>query len=104
MRDRAGMCWAGARQFLLAETASEEGVLARARLAIAVAHKMASALAGVSHPYSQLMANLFCWVEDGEITWVAHEFLTAENHAYRRSEFLTLARTHGLEVRGRCRL
>ena len=104
MRDRAGMCGAWVRQFPPAETASEEGVLARARLAIAVAHKMASALAGVSHPYSQLMAKEFRFVEDGEITWVAHEFLTAENHAYWRSEFLNAGTNSRPRGRGRCRL
>jgi SAM-dependent methyltransferase len=85
------------REFLLAQTAGERSFRARAQLAQKVGAKVVSALAGVEHPYSQLLANEFRFVCEGDVTWVGHEFLAADNHSYWRSEFLALARRHGLE-------
>ena len=85
------------RDFLLAQTAGEMNLRARARLAQHVAAGVVSALTGVEHPYSQLLANEFRFVGGGDLTWVGHEYLCADNHAYWRSEFLALARQHRLE-------
>ena len=85
------------REVLLARTADGSGLLARAQSAREVAASLASALAGVQHPYTQLLARELKFVCDGDITWVAHEFLAPDNHPYWRSEFLALARSHGLE-------
>src|SRR5262245_52281055 len=85
------------REFLLAQTASKTGLRARAQLAVAVAHTMVAALTGVEHPYSQLLAREFQFVEEGDLTWVGHEFLSPDNHPYWRSEFLALVRRHRLE-------
>jgi SAM-dependent methyltransferase len=85
------------REFLLAQTACEKGLRARAQLAVAVAARVVAALTGVEHHYSQLLANEFRFVAGGRLTWVAHEYLAADNHPYWRSEFLALARGHGLE-------
>jgi hypothetical protein len=85
------------REFLLAQTAGETNLRARAELAHEVAGKVVAALTGVEHPYSQLLAREFLFVQEGDISWVGHEFLAPDNHAYWRSEFLALARRHGLE-------
>ena len=85
------------REFLLAQTSGETGLRARAQLAREVADKVVSALTGVEHPYSQLLANEFRFVWEGDITWIAHEFLSPDNHPYWRSEFLALARHYQLE-------
>src|SRR5262245_13196912 len=87
------------REFLLAQTAAEPGLHARSELAVAVAQKMVAALTGVEHPYSQLLAREFQFVEGGDITWVGHEFLSPDNHPYWRSELLALARRYQGPVR-----
>ena len=85
------------REFLLAQTAGETSLRARAQAAQAVAAQVVSALSGMEHHYSQLLADEFRFVGEGEISWVGHEFLAADNHPYWRGEFLALARSHGLE-------
>ena len=85
------------REFLLAQTAGEANLQTRSLLAKEVAGRVVSALTGVEHHYSQLLANEFRFAGEGDVTWVGHEFLAADNHAYWRSEFLALARCHGLE-------
>ena len=85
------------RDFLLAQTAGETRLGARAAFAQEVAGKVVSALTGVEHHYSQLLANEFRFVWESDVTWVGHEFLAEDNHPYWRSEFLALARRHGLE-------
>ena len=85
------------REFLLAQTAGETGLGHRAQLAQTVAAKVVAALAGVEHPYSQLLANEFRFVQEGHVTWIGHEFLGPDNQPFWRSEFQGLARRHGLE-------
>lgn len=85
------------RDFLLAQTADEADLRARAQLAVAVCGKVVAGLVGLKHPYSQLLANEFRFVEDGDPTWICHEYLAADNHPYWRSEFLSLAGKHDLE-------
>jgi len=85
------------REFLLAQTAGTTSLLARAQLAHQVAAKVASSLTVVEHPYSQLMANEFRFVCENHVSYIAHEYLAPDNHAYWRSEFLALARRHDLD-------
>ncbi len=85
------------REFLLAQTAGESNLAMRAQLALEVSGKVVSALNGVEHSYSQLLANEFRFVQEGHVSWIAHEFLSADNRPYWRSEFLALARQYALE-------
>lgn len=85
------------REFLLAQTAGTTSLLIRAQQAQEVAAKVVSSLTVGEHPYSQLITNEFQFVCENHVSYVAHEYLSADNHPYWRSEFLALARTHGLE-------
>ena len=83
------------RDFLLTQTAAIGNLADRAQQAQRVAEQFAAALRGHDHPYSQLMANEFEFVCENHASYVAHEYLAAENRAYWRSEFLELARKRG---------
>jgi SAM-dependent methyltransferase len=86
------------RDFLRAQTAGRAGLRARAEAAQQISATVASSFAAAAeHPYSQLMAREFRIVCDGEVSYVAHEYLADDNRAYWRSEFLALAREHGFE-------
>jgi SAM-dependent methyltransferase len=85
------------REFLLAQTAGEMSLRSRAFLAKKVASRVVAAMTGVEHPYSQLLANEFGFVGEGDVTWIGHEFLAPENHPYWRSDFLSLMRLYGFE-------
>ena len=85
------------REFLLAQTAAETNLRVRAQLAQEVAGKVVSAMTDLEQPYSRLLANEFRFVCEGNITWVAHEFLSPDNHPYWRSEFLELVGRYGFE-------
>ena len=85
------------REFLLAQTAGETNLHTRARRAVEVSKKIVAVLTGLEHPYSQLLANEFRFVGDGDLTWIAHEYLAADNHPYWRSEFLSLIQQYQLE-------
>lgn len=85
------------RDYLLAWTAGTKNLLNRAQLAQDVSAKVVSSLTDCEHPYSQLMADEFRFVFENHVSYVAHEFLAQDNHAYWRSEFLALARSHGFE-------
>lgn len=90
------------RDFLIAQTAGAGDLLARARQAQAVAAQMAGSFElpvqfSAQQPYSRLIANEFEFVCEHDTSYVAHEYLSPFNRAYWRSEFLGLARAHGLE-------
>ena len=85
------------RDFLLAETVRARPLPARASLAKKVSGKIATALADIQHPYSQLLGREFQFVHEGTVSWIGHEYLAEDNHSYWRSDFLALARRHGLE-------
>lgn len=85
------------REFLLAQTASVAGLKIRGQLAQEVAAKVVSALTVGEHPYGKLIANEFRFVCENHVSYVAHEYLAADNHPYWRSEFLALARRYNLE-------
>jgi SAM-dependent methyltransferase len=85
------------RRFLLKYTAQIEGLGARAHRARELAVKVASALAAApEHPYARLLEREFQFVVEGHPSYIAHEFLAKENHAYWRSEFLALVGAHRL--------
>lgn len=86
------------RDLLLAQTASAGGLRARAERAQEVSRTLASALgAAGDHPWARLMEREFRFVFENDLSYVAHEYLAADNHAYWRSEFLGLARKLGLQ-------
>jgi SAM-dependent methyltransferase len=85
------------REFLLAQTAGTTSLLIRAQQAQEVATKVVSSLTVGEHPYSQLIAKEFQFVCENHVSYVAHEYLAADNHPYWRSEFMALAGHHDLE-------
>lgn len=85
------------RDYLLAATDGISHLLQRAQLAQELASKMVLSLSNGEHPYSQLMAHEFQFVCDNHVSYIAHEFLATDNHAYWRSEFMALANNYGLE-------
>ncbi len=92
------------REFLLAQTAparmpaDARSLRARTEAAMGRAAQLSASLDGGEHPYSRLLAQEFKVVASGDPSYVAHEYLSPENHAYWRSEFAALAATHGLEI------
>ncbi len=85
------------RDYLLASTDEASNLLNRAYRAQELSAKMVLSLANCEHHYSQLMANEFQFVCDNHVSYIAHEFLAEDNHAYWRSEFMSLVQSHGLE-------
>jgi SAM-dependent methyltransferase len=86
------------RDMLLANTAGVTSLERRVALAQDVAAKLAASLeAAGDHPYTRLLENEFRFVRDSDRSYVAHEFLAADNHAYWRREFVALARRYGFE-------
>ena len=92
------------REFLLAQTdaahmpADQRSLRARTDAAMGRAAQLAASLDGGEHPYSRLLAQEFQLVAAGDPSYVAHEYLNPENHAYWRSEFTALAAAHGLQL------
>ena len=85
------------RDFLLAQTAPVTDLCARARAAQTVAARVVSSLTAGDAPYSKLIASEFAFICESDLSYVAHEYLATDNHAYWRSEFMTLVRAHALE-------
>ncbi|MEM9460830.1 MAG: class I SAM-dependent methyltransferase [Myxococcota bacterium] len=85
------------RDFLLAQTAEIRGLGARAEAAQAVCGRLSAAMDDDDpSPYRRLIAGELRFVCEGHRTWVAHEFLAPDNHAYWRSELLAMLEAHGL--------
>lgn len=84
------------REFLLEQTAEITSLPARAKLAQELSAKLAVTLPEEEHPYSKLLANEFRFVCENDVSYVAHEFLSPNNQAYWRSEFMALAGQYGL--------
>jgi SAM-dependent methyltransferase len=85
------------RDFLLAQTREARDLGKRAEHAQEVAAKIVASFQTIEHPFSQLIANEFRFVCENHASYIAHEYLATDNHAYWRSEFLKLARSYGLE-------
>jgi SAM-dependent methyltransferase len=84
------------RDFLLTQTAKISALRARAERAREIAARLAAALDGSAHSYSQLLANEFKFVGQNPLSHTAHEYLAEYNEAYTRTAFLGLARQYGL--------
>ena len=84
------------RDYLLDHTEKHNVLTQKVQHARIAATQMARALASSEHPFSRLLANEFQFVCDNHDSYIAHEFLAQDNHAYWRSEFLALAARYGL--------
>lgn len=84
------------RDYLLEQTGGERSLPVRARLAQELAARMAATLNAGDHPYARLLGNEFRFVCESHASYVAHEYLAADNHAYWRAEFQALAANVGL--------
>jgi SAM-dependent methyltransferase len=85
------------REFLLGQTAGITNLRIQAEMAQEVARKLVVSLEKDENPYSQLMANEFRFICENHVSYVAHEYLAADNYAYWRSEFMALAGGYQLE-------
>jgi SAM-dependent methyltransferase len=85
------------RDFLVAQTAGTKSLLSRAQLAQEVAAKLNASFGSDEHPYTQLMAKEFEFVCENHLSYIAHEYLSRDNHAYWRSEFMSIAHQHKLD-------
>lgn len=83
------------RRSLLAHTAHIRGLRERAEAAQAVARSVAASMASIDHAYCRLMAHEYTFVGGADPSYVAHEFLAPENHAYWRSDFARLMAARG---------
>lgn len=86
------------RGLLLAQTDATAGLVARTAAAQRLAGSLAEVLARSEHAWSQLLAGELRLVVDAEPSYVAHEYLVADNRAYWRSEFRALVAGFGLEI------
>jgi SAM-dependent methyltransferase len=84
------------RELVLAQTAAIAGLRARAEAARDVCRRLVEALGGEEHAYRRLMLDELVLVRDGDLSYVAHEYLAPDNHAYWRSELHALLAGHGL--------
>lgn len=85
------------RRLLLAGTRAVAGLRERALLAQEIAARLTASMRTDESPFTRLLAKELDFVSEHHPSYVAHEYLAADNHAYWRSEFLQLAREHGLE-------
>jgi cyclopropane fatty-acyl-phospholipid synthase-like methyltransferase len=85
------------RKLLMSQPNGAGDLHARAALAQQQAAVVAAALDSLEHAYARLLANELRFVCEHHVSYVAHEFLSEENHAYWRSEFLALVRAHGFD-------
>ncbi len=84
------------RELVLAQTAGIPGLRARAEAARDVCRRLVDAMGGEEHAYRRLVIDELCLVRDGDLPYVAHEYLARDNHAYWRSDFAALVAEHGL--------
>jgi SAM-dependent methyltransferase len=85
------------RDYLMAQTAGTVGLRRRAELAQEVAATLAASLERAPpHAYGELMVNEFRFVGEGDISWVAHEYLSPDNDAFWQSEMDEMTGRHGL--------
>ena len=88
------------REFLLAQTADEPSLGARAKQAKEVAVTVAASLAAAEHYYSRLLADEFRFVGEGDESWVGHEFLAEFNRPYLAQRLPGSSRALPFAVRG----
>ena len=85
------------RRFLLARTRGGVSLHNRALLAQEVAEQLAASIPSSESPFTRLLVKELRFVSEHHHSYVAHEYLAEDNHAYWRSEFLGLAGTHEFE-------
>lgn len=83
------------RRLLLAKTHDGASLLERALLAQEVAAHLALSISPNEHPFTQLLVRELNFVSEHHPSYIAHEYLAANNRAYWRSEFLQLAGEYG---------
>ncbi|HEY0712252.1 MAG TPA: class I SAM-dependent methyltransferase [Polyangia bacterium] len=85
------------RDYLMAQTSGTVGLRRRAELAQQVAASLAASLEGAPpHAYTELMINEFRFVGEGDVSYVAHEYLSPHNDAFWQSEMDEMTGRHGL--------
>ena len=85
------------RDYLIAQTAGTTGLRRRAEMAQQVAASLAASLEGAPpNPYTELMLNEFRLVGEGDVSYVAHEYLSPDNDAFWQSEMDEMTARHGL--------
>jgi len=85
------------RRLLLARTRAGGSVRERAVLAQEIAAQLAASIGAHENPFTRLLVRELNFVSEHHASYVAHEYLAADNHAYWRSEFLQLASEYGFE-------
>lgn len=84
------------REFVLAQTAELTGLRARAEAARDACRRLVDAMGGEEHAYRRMMLDELALVRDGDLSYVAHEYLAPDNHPWWRSEFAAMMAEHGL--------
>ncbi|SAK74074.1 putative methyltransferase regulatory domain protein [Caballeronia hypogeia] len=85
------------RRLLLSRTRTGSSLRERALLAQEIAAQLAQSIRAGDHPFTQLLVRELDFVSEHHFSYIAHEYLAADNHAYWRSEFLRLVAEHGFE-------
>ena len=83
------------RRLLLSRTRQAAGLRERALLSQEIATQLALSLGDGDHPFTQLLVRELQFVAEHHPSYIAHEYLAADNRAYWRSDFLKLAGQHG---------
>ena len=83
------------RAFLVEHTLDNDGLPDRARLAQRLAATLIPPLREAEHPFSKLLATELELVRDAHSSYVGHDYLAEDNHAFWRREFLALLAAHG---------
>lgn len=85
------------RRLLLARTRSRASLRERALFAQEIAAQLAESIRPDENPFTHLLVRELRFVSEHHPSYVAHEYLAADNHAYWRSEFLNFAGEYGFE-------
>jgi len=85
------------RRLLLAKTRAGGALRERAVLAQEIAAQLAASIGPNENPFTQLLVRELNFVSEYHASYVAHEYLAVDNHAYWRSEFLQIASEYGFE-------
>ena len=85
------------RRLLLTRTRAGASLCERASLAQEIAAQLAASISPGENPFTQLLVRELAFVSEHHPSYVAHEYLAADNHAYWRSEFMKLASNYGFE-------
>jgi SAM-dependent methyltransferase len=84
------------RDFLLRQTASASSLVSRAAAARDAAEHLGSKIHVLDHPYAQLLAKELHRVTESTDSYLIHEYLEGHNQPFWLSEFVNVAKGHGL--------